>query len=302
MVSGIHSKSIAPLAIALLLVSCAGQIEADGPDASPGQPLGGTEELGEALEPSEGGTLAPAKVDPEPQQDPVPAPQAACPDDMVEVKGDFCPAVVQECLKWLDEDHTNKRGAVDPNMCAEFRRRSRCVASKKPMHYCVDRYEWPNRAGEVPDTGMSWHEAKASCESVGKRLCNEDEWTFACEGPNMKPYPYGDGYRRDETVCNTNVPWRDPHTSSFEELDSRSPSGSHEKCRSDFGVYDMVGNVDEWVRNTQGSAHHEPWISGMMGGHWVHGVRNRCRALTDWHEPTFTFYVTGARCCSAAAQ
>ncbi len=63
----------------------------------------------------------------------------------------------------------------------------------------------------------------------------------------------------------------------------------------------MTGNVDEWVFNTHGNAHHEPWISGLMGGHWVYGVRNRCRAITESHEPAFTFYVTGARCCSDPA-
>jgi sulfatase modifying factor 1 len=298
MVFGVTSKSIAFLALPLLVAACAGQIDTDDPDASPAEPLAGAADLLRAAHAGDAkvDSVANAPTEPSPPE----TPASACPDDMVEVAGDFCPAVIQECLKWLDEDHTNKRGAVDPNMCAEFRRKSRCVASKRPMHYCVDRYEWPNRAGELPTTGMSWHEAKASCESVGKRLCTEDEWTFACEGPRMKPYPYGDGYRRDETACNTDVPWRDPQTSSLEELDKRVPSGSRERCRSDFGAYDMVGNADEWVFNTQGHARREPWISGMMGGHWVHGVRNRCRALTDWHEPTFTFYVTGARCCAAA--
>ncbi len=133
----------------------------------------------------------------------------ACPPDMVEVKGDFCPTVLQECLRWVDKDHANKLGVVDPNMCAEFRFPSLCTSSKLvPMHFCVDRYEWPNVPGEVPATRMSWVEARSNCQAIGKRLCTDQEWTFACEGPSMKPYPYGDGYHRDSSACNMDRrPW-----------------------------------------------------------------------------------------------
>ncbi len=223
-----------------------------------------------------------------------------CPDDMVEVQGEFCPSALEECLRWLDKDHTNRLGTVDPNMCAEFRYPTTCLSTKRvSMHFCVDRYEWPNRKGEIPDTRMSWVQAKGACESVGKRLCADDEWTFACEGPDMKPYPYGDGYHRDSDACNADhTRWIDPFTHPFEELDHRAASGAYENCHSDWGVYDIVGNADEWVFNTKGNPRHQPWVSGLMGGHWVHGVRNRCRAITDSHEPQFSFYVTGARCCS----
>ncbi len=204
----------------------------------------------------------------------------ACPDDMVEVEGDFCPEALEECLRWIDKDHQNPGGAVDPNMCDE----------------------WPNRPGEVPATAMSWLEAKAACEGAGKRLCNGEEWTFACEGEAMKPYPYGDGYHRDSSACNMDVnPWMDPVATPFARLDKRTPSGAFASCQSDTGVFDLTGNVDEWVYNESGSPDHVPYVSGLMGGHWVHGVRNRCRAITVTHEPHFSFYVTGTRCCTNAS-
>jgi len=70
-------------------------------------------------------------------------------------------------------------------------------------------------------------------------------------------------------------------------------SGSKEQCVSDWGVYDMPGNVDEWVVNESG----KPFVSGLMGGH-VFGVRNASRPMTDAHGPTFSWYETGTRCCS----
>jgi len=228
----------------------------------------------------------------------VTAAPSPCPDDMVTIDGQFCPAVIQECLRWIDKGHMNKSGVVDPNMCEKFRYPSRCVSPlTMAMRFCIDRYEWPDVAGAVPQTRMSWVEAKSDCEAAGKRLCTDQEWTFACEGPGIKPYPYGDGYHRDAKACNADlVPWVNPWTSSFARLDRRSPSGAHPGCRSDFGAYDLVGNVDEWVLSPSGHMHRAPWLSGLKGGHWVRGIQNQCRYMTDSHEPAFSFYVTGTRC------
>jgi hypothetical protein len=315
-------RSYPHLLTTLLLASCVNQVDSSAdPAADQVQALQGLGEDGgegyDVSSPDEttdtGGVDSPtpelavvAERDESPAPAPVAAPagpRAACPEDMVEVQGAYCPAVVQECLKWIDKDHRNPSGAIDPNMCAEFRFPSRCISKRIPMDFCMDRYEWPNKPGEVPSTQISWVEAKASCEAVGKRLCTDEEFTLACEGPNMKPYPYGDGYHRDSSACNADqAGWIDPWACPFAQLDKRQPSGSHPACHSDYGVYDIVGNVDEWVNNTKGNAHHEPWVSGLMGGHWVRGVRNMCRAITDSHEPTFSFYVTGARCCSDPAR
>jgi formylglycine-generating enzyme len=227
-------------------------------------------------------------------------PDNTCPSNMIHIQGDYCPTVKQDCLRWLDPEHTDRNGNPAPNMCAEFRFPSTCTSTQKvPMSFCVDKYEWPNKPYELPEARMSWVEAKSNCEAIGKRLCEAEEFTMACEGPEMKPYPYGDGYHRDSTACNTENTWIDPWANPFEAVDKRAPSGSYPKCHSDWGIFDIVGNADEWVVNSQGSAHHAPWISGLMGGHWVRGVRNRCRAMTDSHDPNFRFYVTSARCCKS---
>lgn len=220
-----------------------------------------------------------------------------CPMDMVNVSGEYCPEVEQVCLKWLDENlSSDANSGIGPLRCAEFKFPIVCK-SKKLIHkdFCIDKYEWPNKKGELPQVLMTWWQAKKSCESVGKRLCTGSEHTFACEGNSIKPYPYGDGYHRGVGVCNQDrQPWLDPATHTFEELDKRVPSGQYETCISDFGVYDIVGNADEWVVNESG----KPYISALSGGHSVAGVRNRCRPKTIVHGPEFAYYVTGTRCCS----
>src|SRR4029077_13301733 len=75
-------------------------------------------------------------------------------------------------------------------------------------------------------------------------------------------------------------------------LDQRDPSGSREACVSPYGVYDMTGNVDEWVVNESG----RPFKSGLKGGSWG-PVRDRCRPMTTSHNEDFSFYQIGFRCC-----
>ena len=227
---------------------------------------------------------------------------AACPPDMVEVEGDYCPYVEQRCLRWLDP--TTKL------QCAEFDHTAssgQCFMKTEHQKFCIDRFEWPNKVGVLPRTMASWVEAKSTCESIGKRLCTDTEWTQACEGPERQPYPYGEGYTRDSTACNVDKPYIWPHAervydakTSAEEvarLDQREPSGSRSSCVSAYGVNDMTGNVDEWVVNvSQGG---QPHKSGLKGGYWG-PVRTRCRPMTTGHEETFRYYQIGFRCCGAA--
>jgi formylglycine-generating enzyme required for sulfatase activity len=170
------------------------------------------------------------------------------------------------------------------------------------MRFCIDRFEWPNRAGEQPALMISWNEAKAACEEAGKRLCTDREWTLACEGPKHLPYPYG--IKRDPAACNIDKPYPEPHpeliynpltqAAELARLDQRDPSGARARCVSPYGVYDMAGNVDEWVVNE--SQNGWPHRSGLKGGYWG-PVRTRCRPMTTAHEETFRYYQIGFRCC-----
>jgi sulfatase modifying factor 1 len=224
-----------------------------------------------------------------------------CPPDMVAVEGEYCPLVAQTCLRWMD-----------PQMlqCAEFARTpvtQSCPVKIQHKRFCIDRYEWPNKIGALPRYMASWTEAKASCEAIGKRLCADTEWTLACEGPERQPYPYGDGYVRDDRACNIDKPYIWPHPERIYDtrrqddelarLDQREASGSRIACVSPYGVHDMVGNVDEWVVNESQAG--KPFRGGLKGGYWG-PVRTRCRPMTTAHDETFRYYQIGFRCCGEA--
>lgn len=218
---------------------------------------------------------------------------SACPSDMVEVEGDYCPEVEQRCLEWLDTDQTPEANrGMGPLRCKRFEFPSKCLSKNRVhMHFCVDIYEWPNMKGALPPIGMTYWEAKALCEAVGKRLLTTREATLACEGPELKPYPYG--YERDATACNIDKPSADPETprALWPSVYRAVPAGSMERCVSDYGVHDIVANVDEWVTNETG----KPFVSALHGGYWG-PVRTRCRPKTWVHGPSFSFYQIGFRC------
>lgn len=217
---------------------------------------------------------------------------SSCPNGMIEVEGDYCPNIEQKCLRWLDPD-TRMR-------CGEFAPTTTCQGKTMHKRFCIDRFEYPNQPGEKPVVMKTYWEAKGTCESQGKRLCGESEWTLACEGQERLPYPYG--HARSSDACNIDKPYllpdekaiANPATRDAEvaRLDQREPSGVRESCVSPFGVQDMTGNVDEWVLNEGG----KPYQSGLKGGYWG-PVRTRCRPMTTAHNEDFSFYQIGFRCC-----
>jgi formylglycine-generating enzyme len=220
-----------------------------------------------------------------------------CPDGMLEVEGDWCPEVEQKCLRYIDPE------GVFPRRCAEFAPTSKCTGKTSKRHFCIDRFEWPNKAGENPVVMKTWYEAKDACTASGKRLCGDSEWTVACEGQDRLPYPYG--YDRNSEACNIDKPHPDVNEKALGSNDPKvrdaeakrlwqgEPSGSRSSCVSPYGVFDMTGNVDEWVVNEEG----KPYKSGLKGGYWG-PVRDRCRPMTTIHSEGFSFYQIGFRCCS----
>src|ERR1019366_8209207 len=134
------------------------------------------------------------------------APETADPDatDAAEGTRGIClPGMieVQGAMKIDGERGTVE--ALQDSTCAHWINRD---FPARPQHFCLDRFEYPNRKGGFPVIAVNWHEAGSLCHDRGERLCSEDEWTFACEGEDALPYPTG--YGRDEQACVIDRPWR----------------------------------------------------------------------------------------------
>lgn len=207
------------------------------------------------------------------------------------------------------QDGTCEAWRVKGRICDRFSEtRWRAIAAtlaRKPLRFCVDRYEYPNRRGEYPLVVTTFSEAERYCKKEGKRLCDEDEWTLACEGEEGRPYPYG--YARDATACpidrarieppeDTFVPRTNGHTArGIDTMWLGERSGAFARCTSPYGVADTTGNVDEWTRSTRKWG----YKTILKGGHWA-WVRGRCRPQTRGHGPLYVNVETGFRCCTDA--
>jgi formylglycine-generating enzyme len=210
----------------------------------------------------------------------------ACPSGMQLVEGSYCRVPRQRCLRWLET-----RGRFRHTRCAEYERPARCVLdSRKKLRFCIDRDEWVAPGQTKPQVGKTMLQADSICRAEGKRLCKESEWTFACEGERMQPYPYG--FSRDATACNAD---RKPLVGTDGTMVSLAePPGSFSRCESPFGVRDMTGNVEEWTRRDD-----HPNRGAMKGSYWI-PTKNHCRAAQRIHGPLYSGIELGFRCCADA--
>lgn len=165
--------------------------------------------------------------------------------------------------------------------------------------------------GLVPQGYLSYYSAKRLCEASGKRLCTKEEWTYACRGQDQTQFPYGRQYQPHQ--CNVGSylhPAAILHgLSSSGHLDPRlnllmiggdapvlRETGATPTCASRWGndaVFDMVGNLDEWVADEKGM---------FRGGFYARRAKNGCDAEVTNHANTYFDYSTGARCCRDAAR
>jgi hypothetical protein len=241
------------------------------------RPSSGVERAGGPSEPGTASALAP--VD-------------ACPTGMILVEGEYCPEVEQTCLEWLDPPQSRYAHF----RCKRYAKPAVCKGTKVHRRYCIDATERAESEGKLPRHFMSWTSSKALCESEGARLCRESEWIFACEGEEMRPYPYG--WQRDTTACNTDV------TEGIGKVgrlnDRRAEVGSHAKCASPFGVQDMAGNVEEWTQaDGPGQGSKMGWKEVLKGSWWIPS-RHACRQFQVGHSDVYNGGETGTRCCKDA--
>ncbi|NNE46641.1 MAG: SUMF1/EgtB/PvdO family nonheme iron enzyme [Rhodothermales bacterium] len=159
--------------------------------------------------------------------------------------------------------------------------------------------------GVVPQGYISGSVADAACRRAGKRLCTSDEWLRTCRGPANTTYPYGDVY--EPGACNegrashpvVELFGDDVNWSSTQMNDSRlnqlpnslDSTGSNPACVSAEGVFDLHGNLHEWVADADGT---------FRGGFYVDAEINGagCLYRTTAHSLTYHDYSTGFRCCA----
>ena len=148
-------------------------------------------------------------------------------------------------------------------------------------NFCIDRYEFPNKAGAVPTANLPWQKAADLCTKEKKRLCSENEWERACRSQYNYTYTYGNQY--NSKACNTH-------------RGSSLGSGSKIKCTSPEGVFDMTGNLSEWTSSR--------WDANLgnrvvRGGSFISKEDYSTCTFRGSNDPKIQAKTIGFRCCKS---
>jgi formylglycine-generating enzyme required for sulfatase activity len=174
------------------------------------------------------------------------------------------------------------KACVDVNVCP---RPSNPTAYNDPLY------------ANHPVVFVTWKQAKTYCEWRGARLPTEAEWEKAARGTEERNYPWGDGI--DCTLANYSECKR-----GIEEV------GSYEAGKSKYSIYDLAGNVSEWVSSLfipypyrAYDGREDPEATGnrvLRGGNWNLGKN----LLFTWYrneaDPKLALDRIGFRCARDA--
>lgn len=93
-----------------------------------------------------------------------------------------------------------------------------------------------------PMINVNWFQSQSYCEWRGGSLPTEAQWEKAARGTDGRTYPWGEEISCDNANYNRGGFFEQEHC-----VGDTTEVGSYESGKSPYGIYDMAGNVSEWV-------------------------------------------------------
>ena len=154
------------------------------------------------------------------------------------------------------------------------------VTGQNPSHF---------KGAKLPVESVTWNQAQAFCQAAGMRLPTEAEWEYAARAGSRNARP-GD-IDASAWYSNNSGP---------------QPNPVRQKVANAFGLFDMLGNVWEWVADWFGSyqagEQTDPRGPGSghnrvaRGGSWINHAKDARVSLRNNYGPANRFSNIGLRC------
>ena len=176
-----------------------------------------------------------------------------------------------------------------------------CVSGGGCGGYRPDDEGWGR--GPRPVINVSWEDTQGYVGWLSRktgqeyRLLSESEWEYVARAGTRTAYWWGDGIGRNRTSCNG-------CGSRWDALQT-VPVGSF--SANGFGLYDMHGNVWEWVEDCYSNGYAgapvdgSAWESGecgrrvLRGGSWSSVPKSLRSANRNWLPTGIRYYLNGFR-------
>ncbi len=167
-----------------------------------------------------------------------------------------------------------------------------------------DRKVRPDMA-DRPVIGLTWNRCLNYCVWRGKRLPTEAEWERAAGGLNKRVHPWGN---EPPTQKRANF----GRCCFIMKGEILQKSGAYEEGKTPDGIYDMGGNIAEWVydwydknfyqsspyNNPKGPEHGK--YHTIRGGAWNSVSDYMMSSNRYGHDDAKDFYGIGCRCAQSA--
>jgi formylglycine-generating enzyme required for sulfatase activity len=134
-----------------------------------------------------------------------------------------------------------------------------------------DHFTWRNpgikQSGKHPVIYVSFSDVEAYTEWAGVEIPGESEWLYACRAGTTTTFYWGDEFDYDQIWCREN------------SITGTKPVAK--KPANPYGLYDMVGNVWEYIRVCDS-------IIALRGASWT-----RCNTAKAWWGPVYSDVIAG---------